>query len=495
MNEVTQSLIFPKGELEERWRFRRLLERLVILDSSEAIFDHLDAKVLRDIFEIENKGTTLDATAVSNILYAGGFTKIETGSYAEVQGDINLTTFNALQMDSKVLLVHRMLENNPRANVCRKMLIANKHGQEVKIDEISNEVAIGGSIDWIRVWLQYFTISPFNENLSVVNSVEWKTDKRDSLTTLFMYYCNVMQYYGRKAVNRSQFKKYLEKLGVVFKKGYVQKISGVMYADKVWIPNTTEDQQRSLDLGYAIIPYTEDIVYTPFGKKRLDKLLDQREIIYRRLGYAESQEAPIKTIPPKVTRETVVPRRKTKVREDVAVQTEERIETTTEDMVGYSGGNEQEVEEVKVQATEISDTERTSEDVVAAAINPNGNEDVYDEEDTTEIVEPVKHKSTASKPRAFIDYDPLDTADSAAFLNRTRDTGDEVEYNRESGDSEDTWEDDGDDTVTVETVLTALRVANNIQPITVASLDYWLNRMSTSLAELQVTAEELISMI
>ena len=502
MSEIVQSLIFPEGELEERWRFRQMLERLVILDSSEEVFDHLDAKVLRDVFEIENNGTVLNATAVSNLLYAGGFTKTETGSYAEVQGNINFAAFNTLQMESKVLLVHRMDENNPRANVCRKMIVANKHGQEIKIDETSNDVAIGGNIDWILVWLQYFTISPFNENKAIANSIKWKTDKRDSLTTLFMYYCNVMQYYGKKAVTRTQFKKYLEKLGVEFKKGYVQKISGIMYADKVWIPNTTADQQRSLNLGYAAIPCTEDIVYTPFGKKHIDKLLDQREIIYRRLGYAESQETPSKTISTEIPRKKTVSRRKTEVREDVTIQTEERIETSTEDLVGIISGSQHEVEETKVQNTKTVISGRTSKNDNAASNNQNGIEDVYMQdrhipesgsEDNT--ISASMPKSSRNKPKAFIDYDPLDTAASAAFLNGTTETNVSSAHSGESGEDAGSWEDDSDDIVTVETVLTALRVANNIQPITIDSLNYWLNRMSTSLAELQVTAEELINMI
>ena len=102
----------------------------------------------------------------------------------------------------------------------------------------------------------------------------------------------------------------------------------------------------------------------------------------------------------------------------------------------------------------------------------------------------LKARDPSRKPKAFVDYDPLDTAAAASFLNGNGDADDEDEY-ADDGD----WEDNGRDTVTVETVLTALRVANSIQPITVASLDYWLNRMQTSLAELQVTAEELIAMI
>ena len=75
MSEVVQPFIFPQGELEERWKLRRLIERIVVLDSPNPVFEKLDAKVIRDIFEIENGGTNLTAAAVSNMLYAGGYTK------------------------------------------------------------------------------------------------------------------------------------------------------------------------------------------------------------------------------------------------------------------------------------------------------------------------------------------------------------------------------------------------------------------------------------
>ena len=500
MNEVAQPLIFPKGELEERYRFRKLLEQMIILDAPENVFDHLDARTLRDIFEIENKGTTLNAAAVSNLLYAGGFTKHETGSYAEVRGDVNLAAFKGLTMESKQLLSHRLLENNPRAHTCRKLIMAEKHGQEVTIDDDNNSVVVGNDIDWINTWLQCFTISPYNENQAMIGGIKWKAETRSSLVVLHLYYCNVMQYYDKKAVNRKQFKHYLEKLGVVFKKGYAQKTSGVIYADKVWIPTTIEDQQRSIELGYATITENVNTVYTPFGKRPIASLLDQKDRIYRRLGYVEPKETPLETVPSKIARETAIPRRKTEVREDVTIQAEERIEITTEDLVGYSNGNEPEIEEVKIQDTddtytesetqytETIDDERTSEDTAAETSQSNDEaaESETDDpiEDDDAEVEFVKPKSTRSKPKAFIDYDPLDTAASAAFLNSKPD--DENGKDRE---------DDGEDIITIETIVTALKVANNIQPITIDSLNYWLDKMQTSLAELNMTAEELITLV
>ena len=221
--------------------------------------------------------------------------------------------------------------------------------------------------------------------------------------------------------------------------------------------------------------------------------MDQKITVYRRLGYDESQKQTFETIPAEITREEVVDRRETEVRKDIAVQTTPRVETPTENLVEHNGGSKQETKKVKVQVTKDAGEQRTSGNTVAAESTANDTDasEEWEGDDAEETsYATLKARNPNRKPKAFVDYDPLDTAAAASFLNGNGDADDKDEY-ADDGD----WEDDGGNTVTVETVLTALRVANNIQPITVASLDYWLNRMQTSLAELQVTAEELIAMI
>ena len=493
MSEVVQPFIFPQGELEERWKLRRLIERIVVLDSPNPVFEKLDAKVIRDIFEIENGGTNLTAAAVSNMLYAGGYTKEETGGYAQLNGGVNFSTFQLLDRESKLLLVHCMQDNNPRAAACRKIMLAERNGQTIDIDEKTGDISVGGNIDWIRLWLEFFTISRFNSEQLMNSKVKWKPDKRASIVMLHNFYCNVMRYYGKSPVTRKMFRQYLEQLGVKFKKGYANHTSGVLYAEGLWIPTTNENQQKSIEVGYAVIDCSEDEVYTPYGTKPLNSLMDQKITIYRRLGYDESQKQTLETIPAEITREEVVDRRETEVRKDVAVQTTPRVETSTENLVGHNVGSKQETKKVEVQVTKDTDEQRTSGNTVAAksTVDDTDSAEEWEGDDAEETsYATLKARDPSRKPKAFVDYDPLDTAASASFLNGNGDADDEDEY-ADDGD----WEDDGGDTVTVETVLTALRVANNIQPITVASLDYWLNRMQTSLAELQVTAEELIAMI
>jgi len=481
MSDVVQSFIFPQGELEERWKLRRLIERMIVLDSPNTVFEKLDAKIIRDVFEIENGGTTLTAAAISNMLYAGGYTTEETGGYAQINGNINFSVFNALDRESKLLLVHCMQDNNPRAAACRKMLLADRNGQTINIDEQTGDVSVGGNIDWIRVWLEFFTISRYNKELLMSSKVKWKPDKRASIVVLHNFYCNVMRYYGKQPVTRKIFRKYLEQIGVKFKKGYANHTSGVLYAEGLWIPTTSENQQKSIEVGYAVIDCAEDTAYTPYGTKPLNSLLDQKVIVYRRLGYDESQEPKIEAIPVEIAAEASIDGRETEVREDAPVQPKKRVKKETTDVVGHDSSSKPEIKTVEVQVTKAEDVQRTS--------NVEDPEDEWDPDADTSYAS-LKAKDPKRKPRAFIDYDPLDNAAAASFLN-----GDPADNDEDGSEDDGDWEDDGDDTVTVETVLTALRVANKIQPITMASLNYWLNRMHTSLTELQVTAEELIAMI
>lgn len=492
MSDIVQPFIFPQGELEERWKLRRLIERIVVLDSLNPVFEKLDAKVIRDIFEIENGGTNLTAAAISNMLYAGGYTKEETGGYAQLNGGVNFSNFQLLKRESKLLLVHCMQDNNPRAAACRKIMLAERNGQTIDINEKTGDISVGGNIDWIRLWLEFFTISRFNSEQLMHSKVKWKPDKRASIVMLHNFYCNVMRYYGKSPVTRKMFRQYLEQLGVKFKKGYANHTSGVLYAEGLWIPTTNENQQKSIEVGYAVIDCSKDEVYTPYGTKLRNGLMDQKIAVYRRLGYDESQKQTLETIPVEIPEKKVISGGETEVRKDVTSQATSGVTTPTENLVGHDVNSEQKTKKAAIQITEDTDKQRTSGGTIAAKPTVNDTDASEEWEDDAEETSYaiLKAKDPSRKPKAFVDYDPLDTAAAASFLNGGGDTDNEDEY----ADSRD-WEDDGEDTVTVETVLTALRVANNIQPITIASLDYWLNRMQTSLAELQVTAEELIAMI
>ena len=220
--------------------------------------------------------------------------------------------------------------------------------------------------------------------------------------------------------------------------------------------------------------------------------MDQKITVYRRLGYDESQKQTLETIPVEIPEKKVISGGETEVRKDVTSQATSGVTTPTENLVGHDVNSEQKTKKAAIQITEDTDKQRTSGGTIAAKPTVNDTDASEEWEDDAEETSYaiLKAKDPSRKPKAFVDYDPLDTAAAASFLNGGGNADNEDEY----ADSRD-WEDDGEDTVTVETVLTALRVANNIQPITIASLDYWLNRMQTSLAELQVTAEELIAMI
>lgn len=489
MSEVVQPLIFPVGELEERWKLRKLIEHVIVFDSTNPVFEKLDAKIIKDVFEVENGGTVLTAAAVSNMLYAGGYTKEETGGYAQINGGINFQAFNALQQESKLLLVHCMQDNNPKAAACRKIMLAERTGQEIEINENTGDVSIGGNIDWIRVWLEFFTISKFNKEPLTYAKVKWKPDKRASIVTLYNFYCNVLRYYGKQPVTRKIYRQYLEQLGIKFKKGYANHTSGVLYAEGLWIPTTSKDQQKSIEVGYAVINHEEGSVITPYGTRPVDNLLDRKVVVWRRFGYDEPQEPKIENIPVEISGETVDNGRDIEVRKDAPVQEETRIETPTEIVVGDNGCSVEKIIQNNTEDAEAKIFNRTSEDAVEDTTSAADTPDEYDEFTETSYAT-LKARDPNHKPKAFVDYDPLDTAASAAYLNGTEDAGDEAGY-EDDGD----WEDDSDDTVTVETVLTALRVANKIQPINTVTLDYWLNRMHTSLDELGVTATQLINMI
>ncbi len=528
MNEVVQPFIFPQNELEERWKLRCFIDNVIILDSSNQIFEKLDAKIIKDIFSIENKGTVLTAAAVSNMLYAGGYTKEETGSYAQLKGGINFTAFNALKPESKMLLVHCMQDNNPKTAACKKIMMAERNGQEVMIDKDTNNIQIGGNLDWIRTWLEFFTISKFNAEQLMYHKINWKPDKRVSLVHLHNFYCNVIRYYGKTPVTRKVFKKYLEQLGIQFKKGYVNHISGVVYAEEIWIPITSENQQKSIEVGYATIDYEEGSVYTPYGAQLISNLLNQQVTIYRRLGYDKSQEPTYEEIPAEISRKKSNNKRKIEIWEDASISAEAETENTgnTENVVEFNRPDVQEIKEDEFQEyreeseiqndSETVETQRTSVNS-SAKLGANGTigtntaanrTDASEFEDsTTETNYAIlKAERTEHKPKAFIDYDPLATDNASAFLNgeikEDTDNSFDTEIREQdstygTNDSNDAadWEDDIDDTDPVKTVLTALRVANKIQPITAESLDYWLNRMQISLAELNITAEELLAML
>ena len=119
-----------------------------------------------------------------------------------------------------------------------------------------------------------------------------------------------------------------------FKKGYANHTSGVLYAEGLWIPTTNENQQKSIEVGYAVIDCSEDEVYTPYGTKPLNSLIDQKITVYRRLGYDESQKQTLETIPAEITREEVINRGETEVRKDATSQTASRVEASTENLVG-----------------------------------------------------------------------------------------------------------------------------------------------------------------
>jgi len=248
---MNNPLIFNKQEVIDRYRFHEMVHKFFELRGQEGDLTlRVSIDILSKIYNIIYPENVLTDAIINNMLVAGGFTPRESAEGNYIFAILDEKYFQVAILGVKIAITNCVMSDVMRNRLHQYMLN--------KCD--SRSMLASSPVYFIELFLRNFCILKDN-----TYNGTFDTKQRSRAVSVYSYYISICAIYEIPYVNKLRFYDAIVDRGFEKCRGYVEKCSGMVYFNKLYIPLTDEDMTLSLEWHMGVVTNAQEQKVTSRG--------------------------------------------------------------------------------------------------------------------------------------------------------------------------------------------------------------------------------------